>query len=118
MIDNKDGTVTDNESGLMWQKGEAGEMSWTEAMSYCENLTLAGHTDWRLPDNNELRTLKNAASLSDAVASWYWSSTKGDFNVGEILFVEFGRGESTSYSHNSYNYYVRCVRGDLNERNK
>ena len=47
-IDNGDGTVTDTETGLMWQKATApGTYNWQNALSYAEGLTLGGHSDWR-----------------------------------------------------------------------
>jgi hypothetical protein len=58
LIDNGNGTVTDTGSGLMWQKATApGTYTWQAALSYCENLSLAGHSDWRLPNRNELESL-------------------------------------------------------------
>ena len=39
--DNGDGTITDNNTGLMWQKVDGGEMTFENASTYCENLTLA-----------------------------------------------------------------------------
>ena len=40
LTDNGDGTVTDNITGLEWQKTDGGEMTWENAGSYCENLLL------------------------------------------------------------------------------
>lgn len=40
--DNTDGTITDNVTGLMWQKTEGGEMSFDSAIAYCQKLTLGG----------------------------------------------------------------------------
>ena len=58
--DNGNGTVTDSNTGLMWQKAPASERyDWTEAMSYAENLTFAGYNDWRLPTIKELYSLIN-----------------------------------------------------------
>ncbi len=50
-VDNGDGTVTDNGTGLMWQQGHPrqGIMTWDSAMSYTSSLFLGGHSDWRLP---------------------------------------------------------------------
>ena len=31
--DNGDGTITDNVTGLMWQKTDAGEMTWENAVN-------------------------------------------------------------------------------------
>lgn len=73
MVDNKDGTMTDTKTGLMWQKPEAVTMNWKSAIAYCQSLVLAGHSDWRLPERNELETLLN--SSYDIPAVNYWSST-------------------------------------------
>ena len=42
LVDNSDGTVTDTATGLMWQQETAGSRTWEAALSYCENLSLAG----------------------------------------------------------------------------
>lgn len=47
--DNGDGTVTDQVTGLMWQKADGGEMTWEQAREYAGKLRLGGHQDWRLP---------------------------------------------------------------------
>jgi hypothetical protein len=65
-----DGSVLDSGSGLLWQKGPTEQEAYfwqpndkelssgqTSAASYCENLTLAGRTDWRLPSPQEARSL-------------------------------------------------------------
>ena len=61
LINNGDGTVTDRETDLVWQVDAASErMTWPEAQLYIEQLNeagFAGHSDWRLPNNEELRTL-------------------------------------------------------------
>ena len=57
LVDNGDGTVTDNRTGLIWQQGEPGAMTWNSALTYCEGLSLAGSTDWRLPNIKELESL-------------------------------------------------------------
>lgn len=58
--DNGDGTVTDHNTGLIWQKTPPEAFySWTEAQSYADNLVLGGESDWRLP------TIKELVSLAD-----------------------------------------------------
>jgi len=52
--DNGNGTITDNVTGLMWQKTDGGEMTFENASSYCLALELGGFSDWRLPVCNEL----------------------------------------------------------------
>ena len=41
-------TVIDNNTGLIWQReDDRTARSWTNAVNYCENLSLNGQTDWR-----------------------------------------------------------------------
>ncbi|MBF4691978.1 DUF1566 domain-containing protein [Fusibacter sp. Q10-2] len=57
-IDNGDGTITDLATGLMWQMADDGATrDWEEALSYAENLSLAGYEDWRLPNVKELQSI-------------------------------------------------------------
>ncbi|MFN0077963.1 MAG: sulfatase-like hydrolase/transferase [Prosthecobacter sp.] len=51
--DNGNGTITDNNTGLMWQKTDSGEMTWDSARTGATSLGLAGYTDWRLPTAQE-----------------------------------------------------------------
>ncbi len=56
-VDNGDGTITDTKRKIMWQKGDNGkEVTFEDAEKYCKALRLGGHTDWRLPDPEELDT--------------------------------------------------------------
>ena len=58
-LDNKDGTVSDKATGLMWQKSENPRMNWYGAIDSCEKMNLAGYDDWRLPNIKELNTILN-----------------------------------------------------------
>jgi len=55
--DSGDGVWVDSSSGLMWQIAQDCCGPLNEAESYCQNLVLAGHSDWRLPTVSELRSL-------------------------------------------------------------
>ena len=54
--DNGNGTVTDNVTGLMWQKGFK-VMGYEKALAYAEASTVGGYNDWRLPTIKELYSL-------------------------------------------------------------
>jgi len=110
-VDNGDGTVTDNGTGLMWEKAPAGPMKWDAATSYCSNLIRGGHSDWRLPSRDELMELYHSPckNMMDVPLSSYWSSTP--FGLGPLFtsLVNFSDGD-VSGSDKSDNYYVRAVR--------
>ncbi len=55
--DNGNGTVTDNNTGLMWQKTPGAKMTHEEAEAGAAGFNLAGYTDWRLPTIKELYSL-------------------------------------------------------------
>ncbi|MBQ4438025.1 DUF1566 domain-containing protein [bacterium] len=47
-----------------WSPLSSGTMNWEEASAYCENLSVCGYTDWRLPNIDELRKLvKNCPKM-------------------------------------------------------
>ena len=56
--DPRSGTVLVDD--LMWTTQDNGsDVDWNVATRYCENLTLDGDTDWRLPTEDELRGIKD-----------------------------------------------------------
>ena len=56
-IDNGDGTVTDTVTGLMWQKNMGTKISYADAVTKADTMTLGGHSDWRIPTIKELYSL-------------------------------------------------------------
>ncbi len=77
--DNGDGTVTDNNTRLVWQKTDGGEMTFENAATYCDNLTLAGYTDWRLPTGIELFSINYYDHLNPALNPTYFTSTLAEY---------------------------------------
>jgi hypothetical protein len=55
--DNEDGTITDNVTGLMWQKVMGEKMSFEEAFEQVKEFKLARYHDWRIPSQWALRFL-------------------------------------------------------------
>jgi hypothetical protein len=65
---------------LMVQKVDIGQGYWTSINSLCDNSSVAGYTDWRLPTKDELAVLYNNRTVIGGFTSsgsypYYWSST-------------------------------------------
>jgi hypothetical protein len=56
-VDNGDGTVTDLNTGLMWQQDPGEKMNYEQAVAGVATFNLAGYDDWRLPTIKELYSL-------------------------------------------------------------
>jgi hypothetical protein len=112
--DNGDGTVTDNVTGLTWQKdvslSDGG--SWAGAAAFCSGLQLGGHGGWRLPSVIELISLVDRSSWDggSTPADFFWASelvAANGTSLGWIVNFAGGgtNGEAVANVHN-----LRCVR--------
>lgn len=131
--DNGDGTVTDRSTGLIWQKciqGQNNDAScsggpstpitgWNNALTYCNNLSLAGRS-WRLPHINELKSIldRNTSSFPPIDATFfpntstgnYWTSSTSASSTSSVHGVFFYYDSyPTSMLPKNSNAYVRCV---------
>lgn len=117
-VENANGTVTDEATGLTWQQADSGSpLGWGDALAYCANLSLGGSEDWRLPNAKELQSIvdyerspesTNSAALDPIFAAttitneagqsdwgFYWASTthlKHNGASDQAVYVVFGRG--------------------------
>ena len=102
LVDNNDGTITDKASQLMWQQADDGNVkNWQSALAYCENLELAGHADWRLPNIKELQSIVDYRYHAPAIdqtffkqedaKGWFWSSTTHGENPNFAAYICFGK---------------------------
>ncbi len=118
--DNGDGTVTDNVTGLMWQKsadmnGDGiinydDKLTYNETLAIADTFSLAGYPDWRLPTIKELYSLimfygldpsgytgTNTDLLVPFINTKYFDFNYGDVNAGErIIDAQFAT--STIYN--------------------
>lgn len=114
--------VIDSKTGLQWQdnykdNGNIKQLTWKDAIAYCEGLTLDGYDDWRLPNIYELRSIVEHSRYDPAIAQmfqhitshYYWSSTTSVHITDSAWGVSFWDGKSHYYKKNLYSY-VRCVR--------
>ena len=89
---NGDITMSDKETGLMWlyNANPCGDTNWEAAVSYCTNLTYAGHSDWRLPRMAELHQQFDSLDFFAGVQDGgYWSGASG---AGNAWYVNMGNG--------------------------
>jgi hypothetical protein len=116
---NGDGTVTDDLTGLTWQEmPPTTGYTWADAETYCTTLTLATHSDWRVPTFIELVSIldysQNAPTINLTVfpGAWvdFWSSTPfagAPTDAREVYFSSGDTGHDGVFGTN----YVRCARG-------
>jgi hypothetical protein len=122
LFDNGDGTVTDEDTGLMWQQATGEEINWEDALLYCESLVLGlgEYDDWRLPTIEELRSIVEYSTASPAIdinyfsvpeSSLYWSSTTYAYFPSGAWAIDFINGWAHGNTKTRRtNYYARAVR--------
>ena len=117
-------TVIDTTTGLIWQKTYVEDITWQDALYYCENLEYAGETDWRMPNMNELHTLFNydksnpPSDFPDMPSSyfWWWASTNVGLVSTETTTRAFNAGGSSTAIFidriTATMNDIKCVRSD------
>jgi len=126
-VDNQDGTISDQITGLMWQKIDGGEMTWENAQQYAQDCRLGGHRDWRLPTSIELFSImdhgKHGPAMDSKIftktqARYWWSNTTRADDKSKIWVVNTGGGigahakSETTSAGGDRPIHVRCVRGE------
>ncbi len=112
----------DDKTGLVWQDNKdiaSIEKSYTEAQKYCQNLTLDGFTDWRLPTLKEAYTIVDLSrdrptlkkGFEVRLNERFWTDTEVAKNPDkEAWRLSMSYGEAEPYKKTRA-YRVRCVRG-------
>ena len=118
-VDNGDGTITDEATGLMWSKYDSGfGMTWEEALAWVQQKNeenYLGYNDWRLPNAKELQSIVDYTRSPDTTNSpaidpifecspitnegnqtdypYYWTSTTHASLQSEnaTVYIAFGR---------------------------
>lgn len=89
--DNKNGTVTDDVTNLLWQQIDDGKKyQYKDAKKYCSNLELGGRNDWRLPHLKELISAMDYHTHRPAMDEKFFKEIKPDFYWTETLDPAFG----------------------------
>ena len=110
-VDNRDGTVTDTQTGLMWTKDANlfGELNWYDAMSRCSSFSISGIGGWRLPSRDELVAIYHAIQgghpFTGFQSPYYWSSTTDAVDSD----VAWGVGMGGGFVGNEFKTYTNHV---------
>ena len=125
-----DVTITDVNTGLVWQRTVASPPAdYLAALDYCKNTYKEGGFQWRLPTMKELLTIVdetphyefegivnqpkmidvNAFPGSKTNLEYWSSSTNAAQPTAEAWVVKFRTGENATQSQSQLGY-VRCVR--------
>jgi hypothetical protein len=126
-VDNGDGTITDQVTGLMWEKN-SGDGSINDAtnrytaadavavkIATLNSQTFAGHDDWRVPNRNELVTLVNFGTVSPATYQEFAENCAPGCTVtecnctGDTLYWT----STTSFSSTNHLVYINFSAGDF-----
>jgi len=131
-IDNDDGTVTDNMTGLVWTKNAnmlEVTQDWYAAVGACNELAHDGTDlvddsitgEWRLPNVRELQSLIDYGQNKPALPAghpflnvqWvsYWTSTSASTFLS--WGVSLDKGVTAPYYKGGTNGFVWCVRDGL-----
>lgn len=130
---NRDGTVLDIETGLMWQRclvgmqgtdcsaGELSTMAKRDAevkLNIANEDKLNGHSDWRFPSIDELSSLVKKGCISPSIDldifpntpnSYVWTVSPNPAHRHFSWYVHFSTGKS-GYIWGDRTYALRMVR--------
>lgn len=112
--DNNDGTLSHTPTQLMWMRCALGQswsppdctgasslLTWQDALNAASSSNFAGHTDWRLPNKNELASLIENRCWDPSIDSglfpatqqfFFWTATPDNTDANSALAVAFDRG--------------------------
>ncbi len=128
--DNGNGTITDNGTGLMWQKcqlglsgssctnGSATTHNWQQALDQADSNILAGYSDWRLPNHKELYSIVEHRCYNPSINTIYFPNTySNDFWSNSPVAIGSDYTWIVNFNYGYYNgngrydsQYVRLVR--------
>lgn len=110
-VDNGDGTVTDNNTGQMWQKEPAVQMDYSMAIDYSVSLSLGGHSGWQPPSKDELLDLSRSPckNMMDLIPYFHWSYSRSGNDDQLAWYVDLKNGDA-KLEKMSTRLFVRAVR--------
>jgi hypothetical protein len=112
--DNGDGTVSDLNTGLMWQQSPGEKMSWDEAYAALKECDTGGYLDWRMPTIKELYSLiqfsgRDVDPMADGAETPFIDTDYFDFEYGD---TDSGERIIDSQYMSSTRYVSTTMNGD------
>lgn len=133
--DNGDGTITDHNTGLMWEQktadgslhdalntyvwsGDGSQETIWDWLAALNATNFAGYNDWRIPNVKELQSIVDYERLNPCIDPVfgitvpfpYWSATTFASTSPSAWFVNFRLGDM-SVIDKTERFLVRAVRG-------
>ena len=132
-VNNGDGTVTDNETQLMWKESDSyleldKWVSWQEAKNYILGLNqhqYAGFVDWRMPTRKEVQTIFDpgnpvtdkygdtvllAPEFPPGAGQTCWTKTLHKTDKALVIRFQFYNGDFKWHQNGLRSHGVRAVR--------
>jgi len=120
-IINRNGTVTDNTTGLMWMRcslgqewdqntcsGAASTAPWADSLRSAESYEFAGYNDWRLPNKNELESIVEDSCASPAINATIFPATPEDYFWSSSPYAAISQGGwSVDFNYGTVNASVK-----------
>ena len=127
---NSDGTITDNNTGLMWQQAQGSQVTYDEAVALASVQNTGGYTDWRLPSIKELYSLiqfsgqdvsgltgDDTSGITPFIDTAYFGFAYGDTSTGDriidVQYVSSTKYVSTTMGGNSTVFGVNFADGRI-----
>lgn len=112
-------TATDRVTGLQWQREHTEKLDWQTAVDTCQNLSLQGYDDWRLPSRIEIVSMvdytrqptADGLAFEKTALDYFWSSSSVSYDASLAYSVYFGAGLTAYGMKGGASAHVRCVRG-------
>jgi hypothetical protein len=137
LLDNKNGTVTDTKTKLIWQKctmgttyedgdckGDITKHEYKDAKYLCGNMNTSG-LKWKIPSREELFSIlsfDHNYSVFDNPGGKYLSDTSYALDKSKNWYIDFSQYLTDdgllNSSYSSLYYHLRCVSGSLENKKK
>jgi hypothetical protein len=129
--DNGDGTITDSNTGLVWERlsddgsihDKDNTFTWADAfaskVAALNTAAFAGYTDWRVPNVNELQSIVSFVAVNPSVNAVFNTACVADCTVLDCSCTGSGQyWTSTTYNILYWAWYVQFTAGQTGSAQK